>query len=392
MHEELFWTDSAPVGTISGRLRIENGRLRDDSGYVQWRGISEFDLVHLVRTGREAEAQRRISRAVSIGRRNIFRVFCRAAVLFDLDHRQPGYWDACDRVLEMVQAAGARAEYVACCDAQGLPQSERISYLEALCTRYRDNPAFILQIANEPFKNGWDGALDPGLLDLAERAASILGHRDFSIGDPQDGDDEDASAETARQCVELARHSNIIVIHSSRKDGVVSVDERFRRWIDHLESFEAIMAQCQHVNPDAWGCHDEPMGFAGVPFVADHVRETDPEAALAGELTAQMIGCGFTYHYIAFQDDSTPGLDLCGAFAPQLPADPSWRYLNDSWAGSPTRGFTGYGKVRHWTNGAQAFTLASGRSKGSVSWANGFTPTQTLFDGAHVTVWAVSRP
>lgn len=382
----LFGDSLGTVRALAGRLRIENGRPRDDAGYLQWRGISEFDLIHLVRTGQEAEAQRRINRGANAGR-NVFRVFCRAANLFELDHRQPGYWEAADRVLALITAVGARAEYVACCDAQDLPLDERRTYLATLCTRYRNNPAFILQIANEPFKNGWSGALDSGLLALAEVAASILGHRDFSIGDPQDGDNEDASAETVRACVELAKRSNIIVMHSSRAGDAQPSGERFRRWIDHMEGFYDAIAECHKVNPNAWGCHDEPMGFADAPFVAGHVRETDPEAALAGELTAQMIGCGFTYHYIAFQNDGTPGLDLLKQFTSGLPVDPAWTYRNDSWQGAATRGYNGWGKVRTWTDGQHAFVLASGTNKGIITWANGFNPDQTLYDGAHVALY-----
>lgn len=228
------------------------------------------------------------------------------------------------------------------------------------------------------------------MLQLADVARSVLWHGDFSIGDPQDGDDVDASAETLKQCVELAEHSNIIVIHSSRAGDAQPSGDRFRRWIDHMEGFYDVMSECHKVNPNSWGCHDEPMGFAGISQVAGHARETDPEAALAGELTAQMIGCGFTYHYISAQNDGTPGLDLLGQFTAHLPADPSWSYRNDSWQGSATHGFTGWGKVRSYTNGSNAFVLASGTTKGSITWANGFTPDQTLYDGENVTVYHAS--
>lgn len=293
-------------------------------------------------------------------------------------------------MVELVAATGSRAELVIFCDAQDMAQEDRDFFLQALVTEFQHNAAVIFQIANEPFKNGWSGALDSKLLTHAETVASILGHRDFSIGDPQDGDDEDASAETMRECVELAKRSNIIVIHSSRAGDAQPSGERFRRWIDHMEGFYDIIAECHKVNPNAWGCHDEPMGFAAAPQVAGHVRETDPEAALAGELTAQMIGCGFTYHYISFQNDGTPGLDLLSQFTNHLSPDPSWSYRNDSWGGSASHGYTGWGKVRTWTNGAHAVVLASGASRGSITWANGFNPDQTLFDGAHVALYATN--
>ncbi len=381
-----------PPPVLHGRVRIENGRPRDDDGSLQWRGISEFDLIHRVRIGDEPDVLRRLDRGVADGR-NVFRVFMRATVLFDLHDDQPGYWSAADRVVGLIAQRAARVELVIFCDAQGMSHEARVAFLTAAAQRYRDNPSVVFQIANEPFKNGWASALDPELLQLSDLLASLLGHRDFSIGDPQDGDDVDASKETTRQLVELARRSNILVLHGSRKGGAQldTGDGRFRRWVDHLEGFYDAVSAAHQVNPNAWGLHDEPMGFASVPFVAEHERETDPEAALAGELTAQMIGAGFTYHYISAQNDGTPGLDLLAQLSARLPAAPSWSYRNDTWGGSATHGFTGWGKVRTWTNGAEAYVLATGVNKGSVTWANGYAPDATLYDGAHVTLWHARR-
>lgn len=318
------------------------------------------------------------------------RVFMRATSLFDLNHHQDGYWEAVAECVRRCNAAGVRVELVIFCDTKDMPADERRDFLGQVLARYAQHQGVVLQIVNEPgqiMQGNWSGPTDSELLSYADIVASACGHRDFSIGDAADGSDPDASAETAAQCVELAKRSNIIVLHSSRDGGVASIDDRFRRWIDHMEGFYDIVSQCRAVNPNAWGFHDEPMGFAGQTPVQGHDRETDPQAALAGELTAQMIGCGFTYHYISEQNDGTPGLDLCGQFVPDLPADPSWSYRNDSWQGSATRGYSGFGKVRTWTNGASAFVLASGASKGSVNWANGFSPRETKYDGQNMTLW-----
>ncbi len=203
-----------PTPRIAGRLRAGAGRFFNDAGPFPWLGISEFDFIHLVRTGREAEVQRRLDRAVMIGGRNVFRVFARAVNLFQLDASQPGYWAAVDRTLALVNARGAYVELCLLPDAQNLDDATRESLVRQFGERYRDTPGWIPQITNEPWQNGWSSAVDPKLLRLGDVLAVILGHRDFSIGDPQDGDDPDASAETVRQAVELGRHSNVIVIHS----------------------------------------------------------------------------------------------------------------------------------------------------------------------------------
>jgi hypothetical protein len=262
--------------------------------------------------------------------------------------------------------------------------------------RYRDNPGVILQIANEPWQNGWANAVDSSLLSLGDALAGVLGHRDFSIGDPADGDDADASAETMKEAITLARHCNIIPIHSSRKGGAEPMADRFRRYIDHGESFYDVMTEVRKENSNAVGVNDEPMGVASqrwvpIPGRAPYEREFDGEAVLADELTTLMIGCGHTLHYISQQDDTLPGLDLLGHLSPRLPMSPDFGYRNDSWQGGATRGYTGYGKCRTFTNGHEAFVLANGTHKGTVNWANGFAPTETLFDGDHVSVWRAQR-
>lgn len=385
-----------PVGpspaTIAGRVRSVGGRFVNDAGPFQWRGISEFDFVHLVRTGNEAELVRRLTRGTSVGQRNVFRVFARAVNLFDLNHAQAGYWEALDRTIALVNGAGAYVELCYLPDAQSLDSGTRRMLVQQYGSRYRDNPGVIAQIANEPWQNGWSSAVDPALLDLGDLLASVLGHRDFSIGDPADGDDQDASAETAKEAVTLGRHSNIIVIHSSRKGGAAPESERYRRYIDHGESFYDVMSQVRQVNANASCVNDEPMGVAGIRWVPlaggkTYEREFEPEAVLADELTTLTIGCGHTLHYISAQNDSLPGLDLLGRISPRLPADASWSYRNDSWSGSATRGFTGFGKCRTYTNGSEAYVTCNGTNKGGVNWANGFAPNETLFDGSHVSVW-----
>lgn len=393
-----------PAPPLAGRLHAQNGRFANDAGFVQWLGVSEFDFVHLVRTGQEGELVRRLTRDVTIGHRNVVRIFARAINLFDLHDDQPEYWPSLDRTIAIVNSAGAYVELVLLPDAQSLSGTTRRTLVQAYGERYRDHPGVVFQITNEPWNkdaqgtpiNGFGSAVDPDLIALGDLLASVIGHRDFSIGDPQDGDDADASAQTVAQSITLAKHANILVIHSSRMGGAQPAAERYRRYIDHGESFADVMAEARKVNGGVACVNDEPMGVASqrwvpIPGRAPYEREFEPEAVLADELTTLFIGCGHTFHYISAQDDGTPGLDLLGRLSPRISADPSWTYRNDSWTGSATRGFEGFGKVRTTTNGIDGFVLANGTVKGRVTFANGFAPQEVLFDGAHVTVWAVGH-
>jgi hypothetical protein len=376
---------------LAGRLRCADGRFVNDAGPVHVRGISEFSFVHLARTGREAELIRRRDRASGTGGRNLARVFARAVNLFDLDARQAGYLDAVDRALTLNAEAGMYTELVVGVDAHGLTAAERRAFLVALLDAFGGRPEVLWQLSNEPWQNGWSGTDDPELLALAELTASILGHRDFSIGDPRDGDTVDASAATVEAAARLAQYCNVIPIHSSRKGGATSEPDRWRRWIDHLEGFFDIVEAARRLNPDVVGVHGEPMGHASQQWVPlangrTYEREYDPEVALAAAATSAAIGVPYVYHYISEQDDGTPGLDLLGRYLSDVPVGPGWRYQNDSWPDAATRGFTWTGgKVRTWTNGARALVLAYGLTKGELTWANGFQPVAPVrYDGARV--------
>jgi hypothetical protein len=364
---------------VAGRLRVVGGRLSNDDGYWPWHSLSEFSSIHLARTGQLGELARRFDRARNC-RRTCVRVLMMAANLFDLKPSQSGYWEAVATVDEQATARGLYVEWVIFADAQMVmpDQSDRQAFVHAVVDHLGTSPGALFQLANEPTFNGFDGALDPQLLALADQLASRLGHRDFSIGDPPDGDDVDASAETMAETKELARHSTIVVLHSSRKGGAQPADDgRLRRWVDHLEGYIDIIEQCGAVK----GGHDEPMGHASQQWVPlpggkTYERESNAAVALAAAATAHFIGCGYCFHYISEQDDGVPGLDLIGQYIVPIPVDPVWQYYNDSWVGSATAGFTWQGgKCRTWSNGHEAYVLIYGTAKGSITWAAGWAPT-----------------
>lgn len=401
-------TPAAPVWPpIAGRVRVVDGRFRTDRGPWTWRGISEFDLVHLARTGQRAIVLARLEAAARARLTNV-RVFAQAFYLFDLTPAQESYNEALDFVLTEANTRGLYVDLCVFPDAQILQPTAaaRVAVLRALTARLASHPGVIWELANEPWQNGWASATDPALLALGEQLAAALGHRDFILGDPRDGDNVDASLETIEELKTLAKRSTILALHSSRKGGAnPDGTARLRRHVDHLEGFvDAVGAAEKAAGAKRAGVHVEPMGAASVqrvplPNGRTYEREPDPDVTLAAALTAQFAGLGFTYHRIATQDQGTPGLDRWAAFA-DVPSD-GCRYLNDSWPGAATKGFTWRGgKVRSWVCGDRAWVLAYGFAPaGEVTWANGFVPVRVIDEspaddaqpGSKIRVWEARR-
>ena len=381
------------MGTVSGRLRVVDRRFHNDNGWWAWRGISDFAAVAYVLTGREGELASRFDAYARAGRTivRIMGMLGTWAPDLNFSPNTAGYWEALDHLVWLANRRGLYVELCAFADAQVVvPDAQvRAHWVTDFTDFTQDHPGVILQLANEPFKNGWSEADDPALLALAGQAARELGHKDFSIGDPVDGDDPDASAETVNRLITLSYHSNLVVLHSSRKEDTA----RFRRWVDHLEGVTEILPKLQ---PGVALVHDEPMG-AGARQPGK--RDNDPDALLAAMVCSTIIGCGYTYHWIpeehAFDPAALPGLDpQAAAVLSQLPTSPDWRYLNDSWAGSPTQGITWWGqtgKLRHLVKGNQAWSLAYGEGDfNSVQWRPGWTP-RVVYRQARICIWAVNQ-
>lgn len=375
-----------PVGVLAGRIRAEGGYLVNDAGPWVWRGRSDFDLLRLALDGNWAAVDARLDDAVLAKLTNL-RVFAMAANLFRLTPDDPGYMVA---LAQLQRHMGDRGLYMNLCvfpDAQILypNASDRLRVLQALLANFGTNVGIIWELANEPWQNGWSGATDPALLDLAHHAKAALGHSDFIIGDPRDGDDPDASAETVAESRALARIVNLLALHSSRKGGANTDGDRMRRWVDHLEGAYDIVQEAKKVNGRAYLIQIEPMGHASqqwvpIPGRNPYEREFDGEVALSGASTALFANLGYTYHRIAAQDPGVPGQDLIARFLADVPTGNGWVYRNDSWDGSATRGFSCKGKVRSWVNGTSGFVIAYGNgSHCTITWANGYTPVATRF-------------
>ena len=272
---DLSWA----TGSIAGRIRVESQRFINDAGWWSWRGVSDFDAVWHVLNGQESAVVHRFD-AYGRGGRTIVRVLGMLSWAHRaFSPRSDGYWDALERVRQLANDRGLYVNLCFFADAQIIVpgEGEREQWLDQFSWFVSEHPGVIAQIANEPFKNGWHSATDPALLALADRLAMNLGHRDFSIGDPVDGDDVDASEETTAKLVTLSENSRILVLHPSRKEGG---DNRYRRWVDHLEGITDVMNRMH----GATFVHDEPMGASTHPQPGR--RDSDPDAHIAAQMVA----------------------------------------------------------------------------------------------------------
>jgi len=374
-----------PAGPVSD-IRIENRRFKSDNQWWAWRGVSDFNTTAYVLQSNYAAMDARFD-VYQRAKRTIVRTM---AMLnwngYAFSPRSVGYWSALDTVYHAAIDRGMNLELCLFADAQQIvPDVElRKAWLQQFADFIIGRPGIVPQLANEPFKNGWTGATDPALLELADLLAERLGHRHFSIGDPQDGDDPDASAETTAALVELSHHSLCTVMHPSRAEGDSS---RWRRWVDHLEGFTDVIHQQA---PGTALSLDEPMG-AALTYQSGR-RDNDPDAHIAAEMVAKCCGFGYTYHYLCEEVPDAaqlPGLLAMAPFIDQVPVDPGWSYRNDSWDGSPTHGYrvTGKdGKVRSMVNGSSFWTVAYGELDfGSINWVR--PPQETVYDGARCKIY-----
>jgi hypothetical protein len=377
---------------VVGRVRAVQRHFQNDAGWFPWRGISDLPgVAWVLNGGRESQLVYRLN-AYATANRTIVRM-CGMLAWPGLDHfspRDPGYWDALAHTYELVTSRGLYLELCCFADAQIIVPDphERQAWMTQFGGFMASRPGIIPQIANEPFKNGWTEADDPALFDLADQLAGILGHRDFSIGDPVDGDDVDSSAATNFRLEQLSQHSRIVVMHPDR--GSHGDPSRWRRWVDHLEGFYDVLPD---LAPETALVFDEPMG-AGLVY-QDGKRDNDPDAFTAAQMVALAVGCGYTYHWMPGEGvpaDNLPG--IAGDLLPAVPVSPDWRYYNDSWSGAPTEGITwtgATGKLRNLVRGNQAWTVAYGQGDwSSVKWRPGWTP-RVVYSGPCCCVWAVNQ-
>ena len=372
---------------IAGRVRMVQGRFQNDAGWWPWRVVSDLSGPAYLLTGRESQLAQRLDVYAQGGRTGV-RMCGMIGTWRPQDRyspRTPGYWDALAQVYDLCAARGLYLELCLFADAQVLvpDNGERAQWLDRFADFIASRPGVIPQVANEPFKNGWSSATDPQLTDLAERLAARLGHRDFSLGDPEDGDDVDASAETTAALVQLSQRSNLVVLHSSR----MSAPDRWRRWVDHLGGVTTVFPQ---LRSGVAFSQDEPMG-AGAQM-QDGRRDNDPDAFVAAHLTSLCCAQGFTYHWIVDESltvDQLPGFAVVAPWIDRVPVSPDWRYCNDSWPGSPTAGVKVVGKpgkIRNLVNGSHFWTVAYGELDfDSIVWR--MTPTELVYDGQRCKVW-----
>lgn len=375
---------------LYGRIRVESGRFRDDLGFLGLRFLSEFDAVHRIRTSDEADIVRRLDRAAA-AKRNGVRVLMMARNLFDLQPSQPGYWSAADRAVTFAWERGLYSELCLFADAQHVmpAHADRIALTRDFAAFCREHETVLLpQLVNEPTFNGFESAVDPRLLSLADLFKAEVGHLDFSIGDPMDEVTDESTGEPLGAALRtLAAHSNVLVLHGDRKEDSAI----YARWVNHLKGFEDFRS---HVRQGVALLHDEPMGMAGardVPLPNGHTyrREDRADALVAAACVSAILQIGFTTHYISAQDDRVPGL-MESAVAALIPQRPDMRYVNAGLPGSPIVRFNGWDKVRTCTDGVEGWAVAYGVRKGALMWGDGWR-VELAHGSEHVELWRAVR-
>lgn len=394
----VYGTAATPAAAIAGRVRVVAQRFQTDAGWWAWRGVSDLAAMGYILSGREGEVWKRFD-AYARARRTIVRVLgmlgappWQAAGLA-FSPRTPGYADARARLVAEANRRGLYVEWCLFADAQiVVPDAgERRRWLEEFGRFCQGQPGIVPQLVNEAFQNGWQEADDEDLLELADVFAGIVGHRDFSISDPVDGDNPDASAETTARIIRTARHANIVVLHPDRRFAIG--DKRWRRWVDHLEGMFDVTPG---LGPNVAYVIDEPIGAA--PAAIPGRRDNDPDAFIAAQFVAACCGFGLNYHKIDSEIavEQLPGFYEAAAVLAQVPCAPEWQYRNDSWPGAPTAGirWSGQeGKLRSLVAGDRAWTVAYGGTDAdfaSITWRPGWTP-HLEYAGARVRVWSVHR-
>jgi hypothetical protein len=382
-----------PPGAIAGRLRVESGRLRNDAGFFNWQGMSAFTLIGHGMQGRWPEVQRQIDHAAAAGR-NLLRVFCMLnpvnGSFGPVTRFTPDMAGWGDDALDVVNMAAAKGLYTQlnifadCSEQFGAlytSYEDRLRVMRQVALRFKDHPAVIFRLANEPYQNGWSEADDNQLLRLADDLAEILGHRDFLIGDVKDDGSESGSPEYKARVARVAAHCTVLASHPDRAESGGR-----ERPIEHLKSvFEAL----DDVAPECAIVFDEPRGFAAQRQPGR--RDNRPAVAVAEACTAAILGCGYTYHAIVEQDGATPGLSEA-AIALEIPTSPDYRYSNAGLGESWVDSFTGYMKVRTCHNTQTAFAIAHGTtgSPSSISPRGGWSSERMLTldsDGLTTTLW-----
>jgi hypothetical protein len=347
------------TGQINGRLRVEAGRLRDDAGFVNYQAMSAFCLIGHAMQGREDEVIRQLDRAVWAGR-NAVRVFAM------LDPQNGGFgpvaafhpfmdgWNvAANFVVNEAAARGLRVQINIFADAQRLlpAHASRRSAVHTVAGSLRAHDAVWFRLANEPYQNGWSGADDSQLLELADLLAELIGHRDFAIGDVKDDGSESGSPENREQIRRVAQRCNFLMVHSDRAEQAGR-----ERPIEHMKS---VHETYDAVAGDKWLCFDENRGFASQRQPGR--RDNRAAVAMAECCTAAILGRGYTYHHIAEQDDATPGLSESAA-ALRIPVSPDYTFKNAGTGGAWVRSFSGWMKVRTCDNGGDGWAIAHGPS------------------------------
>lgn len=355
----LTFDDNQVVSDLSP-LYVEDGRLRNESGFEHINGVSDFAAIWYIMNGREEELKTRLDYYQFCNRRDV-RSFCMlnwanngGPTPIEFSPFDSGFWDAAHRLTELNAQRGMYTYLDLFADAQRFNRLQREYLVHEFADFYNSHVDCVLPgLCNEAQFNGFKSAIDPELLSYAKTFAALIGHFNFVISDSLDGESEEDTEISTNIYVILADYSNILAMHPSRTR---TGDEW--RWINHLKTFADQISTVKQKtgNKNIYGFHREPMGAAGQD---SGNRDSNPYHHIAANFVANCCGLGYVAHYIPEQDPTFPGLDIMG-LARQISASPDFQYINAGLGGSSVRSFSGYEKVRPLQNGKDMFAVGYG--------------------------------
>jgi hypothetical protein len=308
-------------------------------------------------------------------------------------HTTAGYWTALDALVLRLRAYGMFGHFVLLADCDRRPDgtggvmpswADRRAFVRDAGQFFKGKPV-VVSLMNEPWRNGAAAA------DTAELVEALHVFREASggavpaaVGDPCWVGDADVPAAAACQRALSAAGAPILVLHARRDQ---PDDRRYRWWIDRLADFGDMREPALPGNPYLY--HDEPMEFGARR--ERHVRENDPEAAVAAACVCAIDQLGFCYHHVASVDPATPGLDLLRVVR-LIPQAPDFRPFGAGSVNSPVQGFDKDdfrgGGIRACSNGREAWAVGYGSrvaAKPRVAWRD--VAPQLIWRGERVVLW-----
>jgi hypothetical protein len=148
---------------VRGRLRVNGPRFVDDAGPWRWKLVTAFGAFQRFCAGEYIADYRDWTTAVGGNGWRVLGGFGANPFRPEFDYRKTsGYFDRLDQFCALTRDWGLRLEFVAVCDSIPLKEDDQRGHLNRCADVLARYDHTLLQLANEPWKNG----LDPLRFDI----------------------------------------------------------------------------------------------------------------------------------------------------------------------------------------------------------------------------------